>query len=521
VERVKRNMMATYSGEHAVMLYRSGLQEGPAPVEGIYAVEDPEGGGEPGTLASLEAAEDPPPLAGDEAEVAPWLAHYMNKGCATCHLWSSGPNAAPGVYRSSGCTACHMIYADDGVSKSADPNARAAKGPHPIKHELTTAIPSEQCGHCHFRGARIWPSYQGLRESAADGFDPPNAVRRAEAKYGRPPGFYVEREDATDPTDTTPPDVHYTAGMWCIDCHVQEEMHGDGRLHSDLSGELEVTCETCHGTSDAVTDMTTTKGRVMPNLSRDEEGTWLTRKADGERLQVSQIKELLDAVPEEQRATSLLWQAKAPLGDNDFNHSKKLQCYSCHSGWMQNCYGCHVTVDMRSMGKSTLTGESSPGSAKGSRRFVATDSLVLMFDTRGRIAPSMPAERMFVTAINAEGDTVFADKVRPAAEGATGHGQRPVNPHTVQRFGNGLCSNCHPKADGSNTDAVWGVAGLGTGRFQFEDAAGTTHVLDRIVVKEGDAYKSQVTVGHEGPEETARPLDGATIERMLDVVAPM
>ena len=243
VERVKLNLMATFAGEHSVLLYRAGAQEGHEPTEGIRDASDPEGGGKPGTVASIAKAEDPPPLAGDEVEVGPWIEHYLKKSCDKCHLWSSGENAATGTYRSAGCTACHMVYGDDGVSASADANARAAKGPHPIRHELTTRIRSEQCGHCHFRGARIWPNYQGLREQAAGGLDPPNVVRRAEPLYGRPPGFYIEDEDGTNANDETPPDVHFEAGMWCIDCHTRAENHGDGRLYGELSAALEVTCE--------------------------------------------------------------------------------------------------------------------------------------------------------------------------------------------------------------------------------------------------------------------------------------
>ena len=59
---------------------------------------------------------------------------------------------------------------------------------------------------------------------------------------------------------------------------------------------------------------------------------------------------------------------------------------------------------------------------------------------------------------------------------------------------------------------------MGTGRFQFEDLVGPTHLLDRIV--DQATFGSQVTVGHEGPE-VARPLDQSTIEGMLNVEAPM
>lgn len=48
------------------------------------------------------------------------------------------------------------------------------------------------------------------------------------------------------------PDVHYTKGMACIDCHTEREMHGDGRIYAKRHYEVEVRCENCHGTPERV-----------------------------------------------------------------------------------------------------------------------------------------------------------------------------------------------------------------------------------------------------------------------------
>jgi len=75
-----------------------------------------------------------------------------------------GSNNHPGDYRSSGCTACHVVYANDrsptnsgwyakygnqGLSFSLDPTIPKNERGHPIKHQFTTAIPSSQCMPCH------------------------------------------------------------------------------------------------------------------------------------------------------------------------------------------------------------------------------------------------------------------------------------------------------------------------------------------------------------------------------------
>src|ERR1041385_2419632 len=89
-----------------------------------------------------------------------------------------GTNDHPGDYRSSGCSACHVIYANDrdpshsefysksgnlGRSQTADTNIPKDESGHPIKHQFTTQIPSSQCMVCHIHpGTNMVASYLGL-----------------------------------------------------------------------------------------------------------------------------------------------------------------------------------------------------------------------------------------------------------------------------------------------------------------------------------------------------------------------
>ncbi|MCG6960023.1 hypothetical protein LJE82_09060 [bacterium BMS3Abin03] len=43
-------------------------------------------------------------------------------------------------------------------------------------------------------------------------------------------------------------DVHFAAGMKCMDCHTAREMHGDGVKYTSMKqeGVMDVTCEECH-----------------------------------------------------------------------------------------------------------------------------------------------------------------------------------------------------------------------------------------------------------------------------------
>ena len=78
--------------------------------------------------------------------------------------WFMGTNDQPGDYRTSGCAACHVVYANDreprhssiwaqygrdGLSFSADPTIPKDEPGHPVQHSFTSAIPTAQCMNCH------------------------------------------------------------------------------------------------------------------------------------------------------------------------------------------------------------------------------------------------------------------------------------------------------------------------------------------------------------------------------------
>ena len=96
-----------------------------------------------------------------------------------------GTNDHPGDYRSSGCTSCHMMYANDrspvsagpygkygnrGLAaartdsfvKAVDPMIPKNESGHPIAHRFTRAVPSSQCIVCHIHpGTTVMNSYLG------------------------------------------------------------------------------------------------------------------------------------------------------------------------------------------------------------------------------------------------------------------------------------------------------------------------------------------------------------------------
>lgn len=92
-------------------------------------------------------------------------------------LWFLGTNDQPGDYRSSGCSACHVVYANDadpldsgpyakyghwGTSISVDPTIPHDQSGHPLRHVFTRAIPTSQCMICHMHQPNMFlNSYLG------------------------------------------------------------------------------------------------------------------------------------------------------------------------------------------------------------------------------------------------------------------------------------------------------------------------------------------------------------------------
>jgi len=88
-----------------------------------------------------------------------------------------GNNEHPGEFRSSGCSGCHVLYANDrspvhsgdaaqyghlGRTATTDPTIPKDEPGHPIRHQFTNSIPSSQCVVCHHHpGTTVTNSYLG------------------------------------------------------------------------------------------------------------------------------------------------------------------------------------------------------------------------------------------------------------------------------------------------------------------------------------------------------------------------
>ena len=505
VANMPNSVMSTNAGHYFPTLLLAGLQDDKQAHYGSVAAEDPDCDpvANPGTVCALATL-----TPADHDEVSDAFANgvpdeedlldltyrsYLSKKCNTCHQAGYPRNNSPGLYRSSGCSACHFVYDKQGVYLGGDPTIPRGTPVHAREHVITSAIPAEQCATCHFQGGRIGLLFRGIREGGF-GSDqvPPNAEPINETLYGHAPGYYFTDEDTTNSVDETPPDAHYAAGMHCSDCHVGRDVHGDGRLYSSSKHQVTLRCEDCHGTPreparpNADGEFVSYKGNKLTQLRFEDGRVLLAGKVSGRDHVVPQPAEILQAG----LGSPAMQASMAPNGDN-WSHADSLTCDTCHTSHVQYCIGCHVSMDLRFDETDYQTGHQTPGLTRGSRTTYSLDDLLLGTAPDGRIQTVHPSQQVQMAVFGSEdygtedgallhggevddgaGGTKVKGKFRESHGFSANLGFAPLFQHTTTAAARG-CGDCHRRNDSPEELArVRGVYGFGTGEFMLQGADG-------------------------------------------------
>jgi hypothetical protein len=472
-----------------------------------------------------------------------------------------GTNDQAGDYRSSGCTACHVIYANDrdlvhsgpyaangnhGFSFTNDKVIPKNEPGHPILHQLTRAIPSSQCVVCHihpgtsyafqYLGYMWWdnetdgdvmypkesksmtpadaarslarnPEAASLRGNWSDpdflreltGLNPKlkqtqfgdfhshGWVYRAVFKHDRKGGL-LDSEDK--PVSFDDPDkfkkavhlkdIHLEKGMHCVDCHFEQDSHGNGKLYGEPRAAVEIDCVDCHGTVSARATLLTT-GPAAPtpprNLAilRTPFGARRFDWMDGKLIQRSmverdkewEISQVLDTInplhprynekarlAKTMRRDGVTWGDAGP--DAGLAHSnERMSCYSCHTSWMTSCFGCHLVMKANAK-RPALHWEGD----EDTRNFTSYNFQVLRDDVfmlgldstvkNHRIAPVRSSSAVLVASQNANREWLYGQQQTVSSEGFNGQAFNPHFPHTVRTRETKNCVDCHVSKQNDN-----------------------------------------------------------------------
>jgi hypothetical protein len=424
------------------------------------------------------------------------------KFCSRCHL---GAQAA-GVYSAShgaGCAACHFPWNNEGTYTGKDPTM-AGKAGHSASHSMNALPDTQTCSRCHNRSGRIAFSYQGL-------YDGNNSLVPTVRGEGGP-------EMASGARNLThiAPDVHFAAGMECIDCHTSRDVMGDGFMYPNMYLQTEIACEDCHGSGggvpryrvvsrendDALREsrsykrpvtsgmrmIQTARGRSYSNVFYENEAVWVQGKRSG-KLHKSKV---ITGTPE-----------------HTVTGHSRLECYSCHSRTVVQCYGCHTRYDKSALGMDFIKGRETPGAFSETEDYRMLYPFPLALNQRGRISPVTPGCQTFVTVDEADGSSSKTEYV------ANFKGSRqlrfaPFYSHNSGKKAVG-CSECHgnPQFLGFGQGVVEGGSIRGTLLCEKSDSK----PLDGFLSLESGKIRAFSAI----TREQARPLNGVEVKRALSV----
>ncbi len=453
VRNVHTSLHATTAGHLSDGYYEMGLTPKKGSTFSVFSV--PSHLAEAGDVSSLTQV----PQFRESGARTSISAHYgdlARKECMQCHLWSEGRAVRgrvgfDGDYRGGGCAACHVPYALDGLSNSADKSAQRTEPGHPRAHVMTRAPTTETCTSCHYGDASIGLNFRGLSQLPPGAPGGPDIPGTTDALLNRQ--FYLD-----DPA-LCPPDVHHEKGMHCIDCHTQNDVMGDGKLYGAMEHAVEIACIDCHGTFERPATLRTARGTPLAHLRRVGDKVVLKSKVDGREHKVTQVAHVLDPKRPEYNAEA----AKA------MNKSHgALECYLCHSNWNPNFLGFHFDRNESLTQLDLLSGSKTKGRVTTQEKVFATwKSFYAGLNESGRFAPYLTGFSTMGSARDAQGAVLVDQGLPVTAAGLSGMTMIHHQMHTVRESARS-CIECH------RSSATWGM-----GSPNFRLARQRAFVADR------------------------------------------
>jgi len=435
VRWLKTSLHGTTAGHLSDGFYEMGLLDEKGSVYGVFGVPGrmAEPGGEVDKLVQIPAYK-----ARARDQLATHYTDLPRKECMQCHLWSEGRAVRgrvgfDGDYRGQGCAACHVEYAVNGLSDSADRAAVRNEPGHAARHTMT-APSTQTCSTCHYGDASIGLNFRGLSQLPPGAPGGPEIPGTTDAPLNRQ--FYLSDNAIT------PPDLHHASGMHCIDCHTVSDVMGDGKLHGQMEHAVEISCQACHGKFDEISNLKTERGTPLENLFKDDGEVFLRSKVTDKVHKVTQVKHVIDpARPEYNREG-----ARAMTGQHG-----KVECYTCHSGWNVNFLGFHFYRNEQLSQLDVISGGRTPGRVTTQEKVFATwKSFYAGLNEEGRIAPYLTGFSTMGTVDDRDGTRILDQEMPVTTEGLSGMTMVHHQLHTVRPTARS-CVECH------RSSSTWGM----------------------------------------------------------------
>lgn len=285
-------------------------------------------------------------------------------------------------------------------------------------------------------------------------------------------------------------DIHLDAGMHCVDCHFDRDVHGDGKLYGEVRNAVEITCVDCHGTYSRPTNLRTSgpaaptggadlsKMRIGPRQLKRFwiEGGKVYQRSTLNPQKVWEIVQTVDTINPDsawakahpasaelsRRAKTMqkdgrTWGDLPADGDQAaLAHSEEdLACYTCHTSWMTSCFGCHLPMEANQR-TPMLHNESlyARNYTRYNYQVLRDEVFMLGRDSTvkgGKIVPVRSSSAVVVSSQNQNREWIYHQQQTVSGEGYSGQAFNPHFPHATSGPGTTkTCTDCHLSRSGDN-----------------------------------------------------------------------
>ena len=317
-------------------------------------------------------------------------------------------------------------------------------------------------------------------------------------------------------------DIHLEKGMQCIDCHFEQDSHGNGKLYGETRNAVEIDCVDCHGSIQQRATLATS-GVAAPaggtNLARlrtpwkDRRFYWkddrLYQRSMLDQNKEWEVIQVLDTITpgnphfsEKSRLAKTIqkdgqtWSDASKEESNLAHSNSRMTCYTCHSSWAPTCYGCHLSMTAnQKMPMLHNEGLTTRNWTSYNFQVLRDDVYTLGVDgtvTGNRVAPARSACAVLVSSQNADRGWLYYQQQTISAEGFSGQSFSTFVPHTVRGKETKTCSDCHVSRAGDNNAWMAQLLMQGTNFMNF--------IGRYVFVAEGKKGYEAVTVAeHDEP----------------------
>ncbi|MES2095170.1 MAG: hypothetical protein V4459_00280 [Pseudomonadota bacterium] len=284
-------------------------------------------------------------------------------------------------------------------------------------------------------------------------------------------------------------DIHAEKGMQCADCHFGQDNHGSGLIFGEVANAIEIGCQDCHGTADALPTLKTS-GPAAPRKGHD---LTLLRSPDGERRfewrtddkgeriliqrsvvdptlwwRVSLVKETVDRDsgyfnPKAARAKLMstsgaetgkfAWGSGVAIPERAHD-SKKMTCYTCHLSWTPSCGGCHLPIEANwKTEEHHYEDEETRNFATYNPQVAREDMFQLGINTTikgSSIVPVRSSSALTLSSTNVNRERIYPQQPPISSIGFSSQAFAPHFPHTVRTTETKTCTDCHLSSANDN-----------------------------------------------------------------------